>query len=439
MKNFDLRRIFQAFLLSAVLAAPFFTVQAQSSTQHNPNGLSYFTYWDQRRTLFAGLGLGTTDIVMLGDDFMDRGMWAESYGNPYIKNRGIDADNLAGLAYRLDDIIKYRPAKVFIHIGKRDIKAGMSPELAASYLSDIVGRIRSGSKHTRVYVLGIIPDKTTPDSTLAKYRKYDSIVSETVPGITFVDILPAMTGSDGRLRPEFAYGNSVLLNGKGYKAAVEALHTYLSKSILDDKGVRDDYPLTGFVKTRNSIIEYQPATSDDILMIGNSITNGGEWAELLRNKNAKNRGISSDVTDGVLVRLPRMLRVPPRKVFIMIGVNDLGNPPGKTEEYVVENIFRIVAEIKRMAPKTQIYVQSLLPVNPTFPSFRSHTVLGEPIRRINKSLSAAAHERGYSFIDLHGAMSDRDGNLDAKYTNDGLHLCWEGYRLWRDILMSYMK
>ena len=109
MKNFDLRRIFQAFLLSAVLAAPFFTVQAQSSTQHNPNGLSYFTYWDQRRTLFAGLGLGTTDIVMLGDDFMDRGMWAESYGNPYIKNRGIDADNLAGLAYRLDDIIKYRP------------------------------------------------------------------------------------------------------------------------------------------------------------------------------------------------------------------------------------------------------------------------------------------------------------------------------------------
>jgi len=117
----------------------------------------------------------------------------------------------------------------------------------------------------------------------------------------------------------------------------------------------------------------------------------------------------------------------------------LGNPPGKTEEYVVENIFRIVAEIKRMAPKTQIYVQSLLPVNPTFPSFRSHTVLGEPIRRINKSLSAAAHERGYSFIDLHGAMSDRDGNLDAKYTNDGLHLCWEGYRLWRDILMSYMK
>ena len=26
-------------------------------------------------------------------------------------------------------------------------------------------------------------------------------------------------------------------------------------------------------------------------------------------------------------------------------------------------------------------------------------------------------------------MSDRDGNLDAKYTNDGLHLCWEGYRL----------
>lgn len=47
---------------------------------------------------------------------------------------------------------------------------------------------------------------------------------------------------------------------------------------------------------RASLFEQLPTSSDDILFIGNSITDGGEWSELFQNPHVKNRGISGDTT-----------------------------------------------------------------------------------------------------------------------------------------------
>lgn len=49
---------------------------------------------------------------------------------------------------------------------------------------------------------------------------------------------------------------------------------------------------------RVSLFEQLPISSDDILFIGNSITDGGEWSELFQNSHVKNRGISGDTTWG---------------------------------------------------------------------------------------------------------------------------------------------
>jgi hexosaminidase len=43
------------------------------------------------------------------------------------------------------------------------------------------------------------------------------------------------------------------------------------------------------------------------------------------------------------------------------------------------------------------------------------------------------------FIDLHSRFVDADGYLDPRYTNDGLHLTGEGYRLWRELLIPYVR
>ena len=43
---------------------------------------------------------------------------------------------------------------------------------------------------------------------------------------------------------------------------------------------------------RASLFEKLPVTSEDILFVGNSLTDGAEWTELFQNQHIKNRGIS---------------------------------------------------------------------------------------------------------------------------------------------------
>lgn len=58
-----------------------------------------------------------------------------------------------------------------------------------------------------------------------------------------------------------------------------------------------------YYSQRATLFEQLPITSQDILFVGNSITDGCEWAELLGNAHVKNRGISGDVVMGVYDRL----------------------------------------------------------------------------------------------------------------------------------------
>ena len=432
------RNAFLALAFCTALGGATLPVSAQSSLRSYPTGLGYTTYYDQRRTLYALLGTDQDDIVMLGDDFADRGVWAESYGDPRLKNRGVDGDNLSGLNYRLDDVIAGKPAKIFLSIGKRDLNAGVSPRVASDGLGEIVARIQRASDRTRVYIIGILPDVASDSTDIVRYREYNRLSSQ-IPRTQYIDLWPVMTDQKGALRPSFYYGSSRRLNGQGYKTVVEALQPYLGASVLDTLGVFPPDSLRGYIRERNSFVQYLPASPDDILMIGNSITQGGEWDELFDDPRVKNRGISSDVTDGIRARLPRMLRGKPRKVFLMAGINDLGNPPQKTPEYTLNNILETVRDIHRLSPGTQVYLQSILPVNPTFPTFGSHTVFSREIVEINRRLAEEAAANGYVFIDLHSRFVDADGYLDPRYTNDGLHLTGEGYRLWRELLIPYVR
>ena len=49
---------------------------------------------------------------------------------------------------------------------------------------------------------------------------------------------------------------------------------------------------------RELLFESLPTSQSDIIFLGNSITDGGEWAELFQNPDCKNRGISADITAG---------------------------------------------------------------------------------------------------------------------------------------------
>ncbi|RZJ77853.1 MAG: sialate O-acetylesterase, partial [Flavobacterium sp.] len=67
----------------------------------------------------------------------------------------------------------------------------------------------------------------------------------------------------------------------------------------------------------------EQTSKKDYVFLGNSITAGTDWAKLLNLPQAKNRGISGDITFGVLERLQDVIDGKPKKVFILIGINDI--------------------------------------------------------------------------------------------------------------------
>lgn len=175
-----------------------------------------------------------------------------------------------------------------------------------------------------------------------------------------------------------------------------------------------------------------PDSTRDIIFLGNSITAGTDWMELLGRTDVRNRGISGDITFGVLERLHEVTEGKPSKVFILIGINDISrNIP---DSLIIQNYQKIVCRIKKESPSTRIYLHTLMPVNNEFTQFKNHYNKDEHILLVNQELKRIAKEEKVVLIDLYPHFLNEDKKLDKKYTIDGLHLNAAGYKLWADIL-----
>ncbi|MES2773033.1 MAG: family 20 glycosylhydrolase [Bacteroidota bacterium] len=197
-----------------------------------------------------------------------------------------------------------------------------------------------------------------------------------------------------------------------------------------------DSLFTTYYHQRVSLFKSLPQTKGDIIFLGNSITDGGEWSELFQDNRLKNRGISGDISAGVMHRLDEITQRKPAKLFLMIGINDLAK--GITPDSLLKNLYFIAEYMNQHTPATQVYVQSLLPVNNGFGKFGGHTGKAAEIVYVNAQLKKYALSKHYSFIDLHTEFCDASGKLDKRYTNDGLHLTGEGYLLWKHFVYPYV-
>ncbi|TBW27102.1 GDSL-type esterase/lipase family protein [Gramella sp. KN1008] len=175
-----------------------------------------------------------------------------------------------------------------------------------------------------------------------------------------------------------------------------------------------------------------PNSKEDIIFLGNSITEYIHWNELLQLPQARNRGISGDTTFGILERLDEVTEGQPAKIFLLIGINDISrNFPDKL---ILRNYRKIIERIKTDSPETEIYVQTILPVNNTFTKYKNHYNKDEHILHINKELKLLAEEYNLNLIDLHPYFLDDTKRLDSAYTEEGLHLNAAGYQHWAKIL-----
>lgn len=187
---------------------------------------------------------------------------------------------------------------------------------------------------------------------------------------------------------------------------------------------------------RASLFDVLGVDSTNIVFLGNSLTHGCEWHELLGMPNVVNRGINGDVVQGILERIDPIVNGHPAKIFLLSGANDVSHD--LSADSIATAIGNLIDYIKTKSPSTRIYLQSMLPINNSFGRYKLMAGKEQVIRDINARLEPMAGEKGVRWINLYPYFCDADGNLRADFTNDGLHLLGPAYLVWRDIVMPYV-
>lgn len=180
-----------------------------------------------------------------------------------------------------------------------------------------------------------------------------------------------------------------------------------------------------------------PVHKKDIIMLGNSLTDGAEWNELLRNPHVKNRGIIGDIIQGLYERMEPILQGKPRKIFILSGVNDVSH--GVDGDSIGRVMEKLIILIKERSPRTEIYVQSMLPFNTDVQMWKLLKDREQVVIDGNRAMEEACKRQGVTWINLYPLFVDKNGKLREDLTNDGLHLLGPGYLIWRDAIQQYVK
>ena len=162
------------------------------------------------------------------------------------------------------------------------------------------------------------------------------------------------------------------------------------------------------------------------VMLGDSITDEGQWDELLDNPFVQNRGISGDTTDGVLERLDSINKSI-KQVFIMIGVNDIMR--GKEVDEVYSNYLKIIKFFQDRNIK--VYIQSTL-----FIGERRAGNFNIKVEDLDKRLEKYAKENNITFINLNPIFAPNKV-LKKEFTFDDLHLNGTAYKLWAQEIRKY--
>lgn len=189
----------------------------------------------------------------------------------------------------------------------------------------------------------------------------------------------------------------------------------------------------------------RPINSNDFVMLGDSLTEGGDWASyfaqwLPEGISVVNRGIIGDDAPGIYDRLHQILPGKPAKIFLLVGVNDISHQI--TADSVLNDIEKVVARIVEECPDTRLYIQSLLPYNFEKCKYKTMNKVDKTmiIRKVNRGLRKMANKYDLKYIYLFDHFTGRGSiHMDPMFTNDGLHINQAAYHIWANALKKYVK
>ena len=431
----DMKKVlFVVALLSVVLAGCNKPVQ---NPYPKPDWFTNAAYFEEKDGMYEEMPVYSTSIVMVGDDYIDRGMWSEFFGDTTLKNRGITYDASAHVLYRIHNIALQHPAKVFVSVGWNDVLHGIPQQEIVDNIGKIFQQLNKLSPKTECYWMNIVTTSGLTPEMLGVAEFVNAEVEKLAAKGQFkvIDIQSVL--KDGVSNGEYSWNAGTYLNGAGYEALAQAIEKQVGKPHLNHANDRE-YPLavSDYYKHRVSVFRSLPETEGKIVMLGNSLNNNALWEELFPMGFILNRGISGDVVDGVCQRLDEIVPDKPAKIFLITGTNDFINDPEISGLKVWERYEKLIQTILNEMPDTKLYVQSTLPLNPKSKFYEG---FNERATELNKLLEAGMDRYKYFYLDIASILSDENGDLAEANTTDGIHLSATGYFKWAAELAKGMR
>lgn len=175
-------------------------------------------------------------------------------------------------------------------------------------------------------------------------------------------------------------------------------------------------------------------TSNSVVFLGDSLTHYAVWMDYFPNIKTANQGIGGNRTSDVLARLDEVLMQKPKKIFLLIGVNDIfTNVPTSV---TIENFGTIITKILTESPKTTLYVQSVFPLGHHISKDSKSFV--SAIITLNQALMNFCTMYNIPYIDVYNALADNQGYLKDPYTTDQIHLSPQGYQIWVSMIQRFV-
>jgi len=172
-----------------------------------------------------------------------------------------------------------------------------------------------------------------------------------------------------------------------------------------------------------------------IIFIGDSLTEWGNWDELFPDLTIINLGIAGIKTAEILKNIEQIKDYNPAMIFLMMGINDLGE--NKMISEIADNYWETVRKLIKKFENTELYILSILPVDNS--RWTNRGLNTSNIKSVNEIIEEITNYYKAQFINLHPYFDDGNGVLNPALTQDGLHLNKHGYMLWKKQIEPYIR
>ena len=175
--------------------------------------------------------------------------------------------------------------------------------------------------------------------------------------------------------------------------------------------------------------DYKEVFKED-LFLGDSITDSLSFYEFLEDSQViAEFGLTSKGARNIV---DNIVKKNPRNIFIMFGMNDILT--NETSGEFADNYTELIHDIKLKLPDSNIYVQSILPVDSKVKN-KKPLLTNENIENFNQALMNMAKDEDIKYLNIRTIIEEDKDLIEP----DGIHVKYEFYKLWLNYLIENIK